>query len=167
MKMPLTGGTPAVLSTDYGINGLAVDATSVYWTWGGYGAGGLKKAARAGGAAVPLAAGEEDPNSVSVDATNAYFTSFGLNGTYSNRVVKVPIAGGAPVILVPPRPFVPGFVTSDGTNVYWSENGHVWRVPVAGGSLEQIAGPKTGLIVVDATRVYFTQTGVGLVSVPK
>ncbi len=74
--------------------GIAVDATSVYWTENDTGM--VMKVANAGGTPTTLASGQSGSDGIAVDATSVYWTN---NGTYANSyndgtVMKAAIGGG-------------------------------------------------------------------------
>jgi hypothetical protein len=99
MKVPLAGGTPAVLASACGVDSpyekyaahVAVDGTSVYWTCGDGVTFAVMKVASAGGTPVTLAwrAPQEslgiEAKSIAVDTTSVYWTEGDGNG----RVVKL------------------------------------------------------------------------------
>jgi hypothetical protein len=78
-SVPLLGGTPTTLFsvTEGGpYLGIAVDATSVYWTsFSGAAGGAVLKVPRAGGAAVTIAPKQTNPWGIAVDATSVYWTT--------------------------------------------------------------------------------------------
>ena len=55
--------------------GIAVDATSVYWT--NYEGGTVQKVGLGGGTPVTLASGQATPYDIAVDATSVYWTNLG------------------------------------------------------------------------------------------
>src|SRR5262249_10179788 len=73
MTVPAAGGTPAPLSSETDdSHGIAVDATSVYWTDKG---GGVWKAPRTGGNTTPWDPPAPHPTwGTAVDANNVYWT---------------------------------------------------------------------------------------------
>jgi hypothetical protein len=143
--------------------GLALDATSVFWTMvtGENSPSRVMKMPLAGGTPVTLASGQNGAFGIVVDSTYAYWASPG-DGT----VMKVPIGGGAPFTLAAFQSF-PANVAVDATSVYWTNagddqsstpNGAVMKVPLVGGPPVVLASALTGAdsIAVDATSVYFT-----------
>jgi hypothetical protein len=129
---------------------------------GGAGEGGV--------AADPLAgevlASEQSPGFIAVDRANVYWTNALCDG--GGSVMKVPIDGGAPVVLASGQDCPLGIAVDD-TSVYWTNNiagGSVMKAPIAG-------GPPTVLvpaqhypsgIAVDATDVYWTTGDVFMIT---
>jgi hypothetical protein len=120
-KVALTGGTPVSLAAVQTAAGIAVDATSLYWT-DAYG-NAVTKAPLAGGATTSLATGQDGPSAIAVDSTNVYWIDYS-GGT----VMKVAKAGGAPVILAIGQS-APGNIAVDAVNVYWTGGGNVMMTP--------------------------------------
>jgi len=71
--VPLGGGAPTILASGLpSAAGIAVDATSLYWTiWSD---GTVMKVALGGGAPTILATGQSSPGDIAVDATSVYWT---------------------------------------------------------------------------------------------
>jgi hypothetical protein len=154
-KLLTSGGTPAPLGlSPAALNGLAVDATNVYW---GTASSVMKAPIAGGGTATPLVSVNGSP--VAVDASNLYYGFHGLGGgnTYG-PVLQLPLAGGTPTTLATGLHMVDG-IAVDAANVYWADNsGSVLRVPIGGGAVTTLATKQVlcGDIAVDATHVYFT-----------
>jgi hypothetical protein len=138
VKAPKAGGTPVVLAADFfpataaerlsasAPGGIVVDATNVYWTSPESGA--VLTVPLAGGSAVTLASGQNNPHSIALDTTSVYWANL-------DAVMKMPKAGGTPVALAAGLAFVSTIVL-DSTSVYWSDAtapGSVKKVPLGGG----------------------------------
>ena len=71
-----------------------------------------------GGSGVPLAMGQNNPQGITVDALNVYWTE----STSAGTVQKVPLLGGTPVKLASGLSY-PVAVVVDGANAYWTNKG--------------------------------------------
>jgi len=78
VRLPLggDGGAPIVIAPALPIQ-IAVDATSVYWTYGNGTGGQVLKAPIGGGPVVVLAAGQTNPVGIAVDGTSVYWVNEG------------------------------------------------------------------------------------------
>ena len=158
-------------------DGIAVDATSVYWT--DPGAAAIMKVPLGGGAPTTLASGPAS-SGIAVDATSVYWTT----NLYRNAsVMRVPLGGGAPITLATGQNSPPG-VAVDATSVYWTNcstllnpRAHrprldsVMKLPLGGGTIPtplasyQVT-PCAIAIAVDATNVYWTGSSGTVMKVP-
>jgi hypothetical protein len=143
---------------------------------GGAGDGGIEGARDAGAAdAAPADGASGDaadaappytpyaPVGVVADATHVYWTERGLGIAIPSdgAVMKMPLAGGAPEVLVGGL-HGPGDLALDGDTLYWaSTDGRIAKVNVAGGPPTVLAtGQVDPLnVTVDATAVYWTNRG--------
>ncbi len=78
---------------------------------------------------------------MTIDATSAYWTSYG-NGGGTGTILRVPLAGGAPTTLAAAQP-APTAIAVGGGSVYWSAQdgvtgsgyeGQIFRLPIGGGT---------------------------------
>jgi hypothetical protein len=157
MAYPLAGGAAKELGPLYGEHELVRDGKI-------YGVTGLSQEPMRKLFSAPvtdvatlttLAEGIENPFLLVADDTGLYF-----DRRQSSSIFKVPLAGGAPVELVPgARPS--GMVSTNGF-LYWidSETEHLERVPVAGGAREQLLpAPYGGPMVAVGTTLYWINRG--------
>jgi hypothetical protein len=115
-KVPLDGGTPVPLAAkETGVrDAIAISATNVYWVQTSLADGG-------GGSAivtVPIEGGAitqviASNGPLATDRTYLYFVD-------QYRIMKIPLAGGAPVTITIKGNLAPGALAVDATNVYWT-----------------------------------------------
>jgi hypothetical protein len=103
------------------------------------------------------------PVGVVADATHVYWTErgHGIAIPPDGALMKMPLAGGAPEVLVAGL-HGPGDLALDGDTLYWANtDGRIMKVSVAGGSPTLLAtGQVDPLnVTVDATAVYWTNRG--------
>jgi len=141
--------------------GMAIDATSVYWTTCGDPTGGyVLKVPKAGGEVVTLASGDR-LSGIAVDATSVYWVA-GTSDASSGAIMKVTVGGGTPKTLAT-RPGPPAHLALDDSYVYWSEQmgGAIMKVALAGGAPTTVASANLPWnVALDATNVYWLGTGV-------
>jgi hypothetical protein len=165
MKAPIAGGPWTLLATGTayevpsgGARTLGLDATRVYWTNPGTGAGDGKVLAVPidGGAVVVLASGEESPSALAVGVTAVYYAAGG-------SIKVVPVAGGAPATIASGAEVdLPGAIAVDSESVYWTNQsaGKVMKATLGGGDPQTLASEEgvAGDLAVDATGVYWLQS---------
>jgi hypothetical protein len=135
-EAPVGGGTTESLGTGSNLRGLAVDATSAYWTDAGEGGDGVvMKAAIGGGTPQTIASGLSAPMAVAVDTTSVYWIDI-----TDDAVVSASIEGGDPITLVRGAGVdATSSLAVDSSRLYWTtgsagdECGAVMDAPLQGG----------------------------------
>jgi hypothetical protein len=161
-----------IASGEPDLGAIAVDATNVYWVNDGA-TGTVKTCPASGCAGSPktIASMQDHPRAIAVDGTNVYWANYGST-TNDGTVMKVPIPGGNLTVLASNQG-QPNNIALDTNNVYWSNanTGAYWKVSKLGAGAMQLGMTSgysgTGGIAVDATTLFWTEWGTGLVqSVP-
>jgi hypothetical protein len=181
-SLPLAGGTPnplispALTPTVYGSAAVTLAGSTLYWVTGG--GQQVFSVSTAGGAATPVAPTETDPEAITNDGTNVYWTdSTRLRYTKIGTVAPTTL----PIVTDAGQPFqTPTGIGVDATYVYWSNRGTsrgtatVWRAKKTDGSnvslLNTTGADAIQGMTLDATTVYFTENygggNEGIYSVP-
>lgn len=125
----------------------------------GGGGGNAGGGGNGGGPEVLLAVDfSHNPWAITVDADTIYYTEAqGPDG----KVVRLPKAGGPPVILADGLN-LPGHLTVDATDVYFMDPDHVLKVPIAGGPVTTLApayNESYSAVAVDDDQIYWTNYG--------
>lgn len=152
---PMTALVPASdLQQTFASYGIAVDASSVYWT-SFASPSAVMKVPLSGGHPTILAKAPDAALGLAVDDTNVYWVT-------QSAVMTVPTNGGASITLATTQG---GFgIALDATNVYWTDHGNpgsVSRVAKMGGATTVLVTglPAPAGIAVDATSVYWANQG--------
>jgi hypothetical protein len=157
MKVSLNGGTPtpALAQNDPNLDGIALDATHLYWTDL---SGSVMKVGLGGGTPITLVADAGIAGDVAVNATSVCFTT-------QFDLMRVGLDGAA-LITVKPRATANNLAV-DATSLYWSTPmgsivDAVMKVGLDGGTPTTLASvqPLVTGIAVDATSVYWVTHGV-------
>jgi hypothetical protein len=112
MTVPLGGGTPTAVTPFDNLGGLAitVDSANVYWAE----SGAIYSWPLVGGTVTTLVS-NVSPTDIAVDSSHVYWTD-----RNANAVMKVPIAGGA-TVMVATSFELPMYLAVDATSVYWTD----------------------------------------------
>lgn len=158
-KIPLGGGAPVTLFTTLAPTSfnVVVDAASLYLAVDSV----IAKVPLGGGGAITLAAGQDEPRAMALDADTIYWTNASVaNG--SGSVMRAAKSGGSVTTLATGLK-IPSGIAVDATDVYWVNlaGGTVMRVPKGGGAGEILASGQVGAlsVAVDANAVYWTVGG--------
>ena len=173
-----------------GATTLAVDSTSVYWTYPST-PGSIMSIPKTGGASVlpvPIATGQAAPEQMVVDGNNAYWINYG-----DFTVMQAPLSGsatgdggpdgGAPIQLASAANLPASGaqqiygIAVDAANVYFASANqttaeYVWKVPIGGGTVTKLVtdsnysvSPRS--MTLDANNVYWGTNNYYVLAAPK
>lgn len=152
LEVSVNGGstTPIWTGNKYP-EGIAIDATNVYWGVLNNNLGVYKAPVATGSPVSEFVSGYSNTVQLATDGTNVYFTTYLMSGgvykTDPSGTNVVPLATGLA------RPFG---VAVDTTHAYVTTLSAVVRVPLAGGAATQLVADSTPQqIAVDATAIYW------------
>ncbi|HEX8789452.1 MAG TPA: protease pro-enzyme activation domain-containing protein [Polyangiaceae bacterium] len=148
-QVSIGGGAPTFLAGGSNAASVASDGTHVFFD-----ADDEIAVVPVGGGAETNIAPSTESFGMAIDSTNVYWTNTATFG-----VMKVPKAGGSPVVLATTSGFNPIRIAVDGTTVYFTtDGGPLMSVPIAGGSATTLTsqGVKAEGLAVDSTGVYWT-----------
>jgi hypothetical protein len=153
---------PTIISGAAGAWGVALDATTAYFTQPSLGT--VKSVPIGGGTPKTLVTiAPSTPQDIVVDANNVYFTTGGAGQVMSCALAG---CGSAPTVLASMEPG-PAALAVDATTVYWVDqnSGNVMKCAISGcpGTPPMLAsgGGSPTAIAVDATDVYWATGGTG------
>jgi hypothetical protein len=152
-KIPLGGGTPVVLSTDFTNDNITVGPAGVYGTNGD---DAPVSTLLSGGTTTVLGQGTgQNTYGIAVDANNLYWTVFGG----PQLVAQVPLTGGPTTVLAMGN--IAEGIAVDATSVYWvgaggQGPGDLMKVPIGGGTPVTLAAGLNDAtaLAIDATNAY-------------
>ena len=155
--------TPStVAGGQMGADGLALDATSVYWSTNDPVNGAIHSAPKntTNGSGSLVVTKQASPHGVAVANGFIYWINQANGTPKAASINRVPVTGGAPAVLAS-QLSAPQTIAVNGDSVYWTDalDGTISRVPLAGGSPPQFvvaheAAP-AGLAL-SSTCLYFT-----------
>jgi len=147
--------------------GMAVDATSVYWTDCGDPTGGtVQKVSKTGGAIVTLAAGDV-LSGITVEGSNVYWVARTDQGS-GGAIKSVSVAGGTPMV-VAAQSGAPSHIVADASYVYWGDlnGGGVMKAPLGGGAATMVAPAASAFQIALGDTAIFWMDLPGLMTAPK
>jgi hypothetical protein len=159
--VPLAGGPVTTLaSAQPALEGIAVDATRVYWVTGSSGGGTVTSLPVGGSTPSVIAGGQGRPEALTIDATTVYWTT-----NESGTVASAPLGGG-PVTVLASGLDHPYGIAVDASFVYWTnagsmaDAGAVMRVAIGGGTPDTLSLGRSypWHLAVDATSVYWLES---------
>jgi len=149
-------------------NGLASDATGVYWsetTQSAAGPGAIMKVALTGGTPVALASGRSPPNTgFAVNASSVFWNEYDTQNN-ETTIFTVPAAGGRVKALTSMAMQTAACLAASATTLYYPGSSVLMQIPVTGGT--PVAFGTSGEagdaidMALDSTNLYWTRGGSG------
>jgi hypothetical protein len=136
---PAASGGTTLISGQLHPDGIALDATALYWANHDASNGEIVKMPIAGGPSTPVASGRANPHSVVVASGYVYWTEQGDGTPNTGSVQRAPVDSdgdaGAITTFADHQP-MPSAIAVDASNVYWTDSvaGRIMRAPLSGGA---------------------------------
>lgn len=133
--------------------GIALDATSVYWTTTD---GNVLKVAIGGGNSTAMATAQSNPLGIALDDTRVYWS----NDVAGGQIQAVALTGGAVQTLATAQAS-PQSVAIAAGNIFWTVNGKIERLPLTGGTPVDMATAQgvLGGLTADTNNLYWASVG--------
>jgi hypothetical protein len=139
---------------------LAVNATAVYWTETGHTipSGVVMSVGLDGGTPVAIASNQPSAYAIALDGANVYWSNAGTRGA-PDTILSAPLGGGPSTVLATTN--LPFSIAVGGGNVYWVTGPALKTLALQPGASPQTLamGTSAAAVVVDATNVYWTDSG--------
>jgi len=157
-KLPLAGGTPVVVVTEFDGSGyllqdVTADESHLYWTTTD---GFVKRGNLDGSNAKVLASVQDSPNDIVVSATHVYWTTVRQLNFGTSGIVRCDLDGQNL------KSFWSGnahSLTVSKTHAYWSDDTLVWQSALDGTNPRSIAAGYAHSMVADDSNVYWIGSG--------
>ena len=156
-RVSIDGGAVEVLASNQNDpDGLAINATNVYWA--NVGAGTVNMTLKSGGAITQVAGSQSQPNGVAATDSIVVWSNWGTGSIWKAN------ANGTGAALLSTTSITPSVnshrITTNGNYIWWASwgNGRVRRVAAAGGAITEIATSQDHPlnVAVDGTYAFWT-----------
>jgi hypothetical protein len=156
----LGGGTVLATEAAAGPFNVALDGTSVYWTYQKIGSpdksGFIRKVSKLGGTPLTIATGEMVPSSIVVAGGNVYW---GITEPGSVRWAASDGSGAPSTFQSYSYTTYTQALIADGTTIYSGGNGDLLAMTLGGGATTHLTDGASMALALDADNVYWTAAG--------